>query len=102
RRHTRFKCDWSSDVCSSDLPWNNPGRPPSPWTGWPREPDRARIEVMAVVVAPDFGAEVGLVFPDLYSGQRIYTADEAPETPVDRSEERRVGNEWRLWRVRAQ
>src|SRR5260370_26396676 len=28
RRHTRFKCDWSSDVCSSDLdkfaqmPWN--------------------------------------------------------------------------------
>src|SRR2546430_15758750 len=23
RRHTRFDCDWSSDVCSSDL---NPGR----------------------------------------------------------------------------
>src|SRR5882762_2202561 len=21
RRHTRFKCDWSSDVCSSDLKW---------------------------------------------------------------------------------
>src|SRR5882762_4891925 len=21
RRHTRFKCDWSSDVCSSDLVW---------------------------------------------------------------------------------
>src|SRR5207237_3403500 len=21
RRHTRFKCDWSSDVCSSDLRW---------------------------------------------------------------------------------
>src|SRR5260370_24453905 len=21
RRHTRFKCDWSSDVCSSDLAW---------------------------------------------------------------------------------
>src|SRR5260370_11023298 len=22
RRHTRFKCDWSSDVCSSDrVPW---------------------------------------------------------------------------------
>src|SRR5207237_3872999 len=21
RRHTRFKCDWSSDVCSSDLSW---------------------------------------------------------------------------------
>src|SRR5882762_11218778 len=24
RRHTRFKCDWSSDVCSSDL--NGQGR----------------------------------------------------------------------------
>src|SRR2546430_5615222 len=22
RRHTRFDCDWSSDVCSSDLPTN--------------------------------------------------------------------------------
>src|SRR5205085_6432117 len=22
RRHTRFDCDWSSDVCSSDLAWN--------------------------------------------------------------------------------
>src|SRR5256886_10277542 len=21
RRHTRFDCDWSSDVCSSDLNW---------------------------------------------------------------------------------
>src|SRR5260370_41808077 len=23
RRHTRFKCDWSSDVCSSDLSQHN-------------------------------------------------------------------------------
>src|SRR5256886_11184385 len=22
RRHTRFDCDWSSDVCSSDLVWS--------------------------------------------------------------------------------
>src|SRR6266567_6541760 len=29
RRHTRFDCDWSSDVCSSDLlGWRN-----SEWTG---------------------------------------------------------------------
>src|SRR2546430_15398557 len=27
RRHTRFDCDWSSDVCSSDLP-AHPGRAP--------------------------------------------------------------------------
>src|SRR5260370_10973307 len=25
RRHTRFKCDWSSDVCSSDLFENGTG-----------------------------------------------------------------------------
>src|SRR2546427_6559576 len=24
RRHTRFDCDWSSDVCSSDLPLDEP------------------------------------------------------------------------------
>src|SRR5688572_31726347 len=24
RRHTRFDCDWSSDVCSSDLPRYDP------------------------------------------------------------------------------
>src|SRR3990167_1466737 len=23
RRHTRFDCDWSSDVCSSDLVWRS-------------------------------------------------------------------------------
>src|SRR5207237_6458186 len=26
RRHTRFKCDWSSDVCSSDLVTKSPER----------------------------------------------------------------------------
>src|SRR3712207_9366003 len=24
RRHTRYWRDWSSDVCSSDLPWSSP------------------------------------------------------------------------------
>src|SRR2546430_13153261 len=26
RRHTRFDCDWSSDVCSSDLDRHRPGQ----------------------------------------------------------------------------
>src|SRR4030066_1782076 len=30
RRHTRFKCDWSSDVCSSDLLWGYNGQSPGP------------------------------------------------------------------------
>jgi hypothetical protein len=41
------------------------------------------MRAMAVVVAPDFGAEVGLEFPSLFTGQRVYTTDEAPEIPVD-------------------
>src|SRR5260370_5553008 len=31
RRHTRFKCDWSSDVCSSDLTMRTIGA--GPWGG---------------------------------------------------------------------
>src|SRR5256886_11076377 len=30
RRHTRFDCDWSSDVCSSDLPDTTDTAPNSP------------------------------------------------------------------------
>ena len=37
---------------------------------------------MAVIVPPDLGAEVGLDFPMLYSGQRIYSPEQVPEIPV--------------------
>src|SRR2546430_15120133 len=33
RRHTRFDCDWSSDVCSSDLPARPAGSPPNLFAG---------------------------------------------------------------------
>ena len=42
----------------------------------------------AVVVAPDLGAEIGLTFPELYSGQRVYTADELPQVPLDQIPDR--------------
>src|SRR5436190_9824022 len=36
RRHTRSLCDWSSDVCSSDLPKSSgPARPSSPCSATP-------------------------------------------------------------------
>ena len=38
---------------------------------------------MPVVVGPDLGAEIGLEFPDLYNGQRVYSSEEAPELPVE-------------------
>src|SRR2546430_13389449 len=42
RRHTRFDCDWSSDVCSSDLNGNAkvlPSQCPASWQ-MPRSPER--------------------------------------------------------------
>jgi hypothetical protein len=38
---------------------------------------------MAVVGVPDLGAEVGLDFPSLYTGHRVYAPDEAPQIPPD-------------------
>src|SRR5438270_9707844 len=50
RRHTRFDCDWSSDVCSSDLSCGIPPRPPRiPWWASPA----------AVPLPPAAGAEKG-------------------------------------------
>src|SRR3989475_10945807 len=59
RRHTRFDCDWSSDVCSSDLP-DGPvwlGQPHRPIRGAiaPDEPDPAQ--------KPVDDAELGVVHP---------------------------------------
>src|SRR5438128_9674358 len=39
RRHTRCYRDWSSDVCSSDLPPAPPARP-APLQATPRKPSR--------------------------------------------------------------
>jgi hypothetical protein len=38
---------------------------------------------MAVVIAPDLGAENGLDFPSMCAGQRVYSPEERPEIPVD-------------------
>src|SRR5215831_9628974 len=37
---------------------------------------------MAVLSPPDLGAEIGLTFPTMYAGQRVYSPDEVPEIPV--------------------
>src|SRR5256886_9742549 len=34
RRHTRFDCDWSSDVCSSDLYRRSAAAAIQPWQAW--------------------------------------------------------------------
>src|SRR2546430_8534421 len=40
RRHTRFDCDWSSDVCSSDLGARGPANGESVRVRRERNPDR--------------------------------------------------------------
>src|SRR5438093_12777964 len=73
RRHTRLVSDWSSDVCSSDLPGSGGDR--TVRAGPPPHPSR---------VARDRRDR---------SGHR--RRDRAPWRPGGRSEERRVGKESR-------
>src|SRR5207237_6425189 len=81
RRHTRFKCDWSSDVCSSDLSAAGSGRakttdsPARRRAGGFGRAMRGRQTAGGPLAAPgnDRGAGVG------------------------RSEERRVGKGGRGW-----
>src|SRR5690606_39307452 len=81
RRHTRFSRDWSSDVCSSDLDRGGDCREPaSPWIG------ACGFDTAGEVMAWLFG-----------------DAGTAPanEATGERSEERRVGKEWRSRRSAA-
>src|SRR5699024_11858763 len=82
RRHTRSKRDWSSDVCSSDLP--SPGgcdAAPAAWS--PRREPRLHVAPRGTA-APGGSARADLV-------------DELDDPGEDdgRSEERRVGKEGR-------
>src|SRR5207237_7870358 len=74
RRHTRFKCDWSSDVCSSDL---EPAHPSA--VGILRTDEPVRAPLLEAVRDPAGHAADG-------KGRR-----------EERSEERRVGKECRCW-----
>src|SRR5438034_6853712 len=57
RRHTRSLCDWSSDVCSSDLrrfcssvPASRIGYAPSDWTPRIREHDAQALAISSVAM----------------------------------------------------
>src|SRR5439155_18211586 len=92
RRHTRWPRDWSSDVCSSDLCLHVPSSgaeifdPPNlglnmsaPLEGtWRQVGNKKYFIVENFSAKPVKGAKIG-----------FYGAG--------RSEERRVGKEWRCW-----
>src|SRR5690606_41081169 len=80
RRHTRFSRDWSSDVCSSDL-WTSPDAERA-LTERGREANR-RVLDKRLATAP----QIDRILVSPYRRAR--------QTAAERSEERRVGKEWR-------
>src|SRR5688572_31966499 len=86
RRHTRFDCDWSSDVCSSDLTT-------AAYVEWDIT---AHIQAQraASATAVSLGLKTTSSFPDTETV--INSRENAANKPIlIRSEERRVGKEGR-------
>src|SRR5256886_8487995 len=82
RRHTRFDCDWSSDVCSSDLLAETPGALAA--LGMRGGRGGRTEELLVEVLRRNFKAETSQS-----------SVIQASFTCADRSEERRVGKECR-------
>src|SRR5207237_6461224 len=93
RRHTRFKCDWSSDVCSSDLNLNKIYFPES---GYTKRHLLAYYYRMADYILPFLKGRALVLrrYPDGINGQAFFQKDLHEGVPEwFRSEERRVGKE---------
>src|SRR5437588_4117916 len=91
RRHTRSLCDWSSDVCSSDLE-PGPLRTSSPRAdrGVPAaRPPSARVRALLPALRANSCEIPGV------AGRRVPRPRDAEAPRWARSEERRVGKECR-------
>src|SRR5699024_11257829 len=95
RRHTRSKRDWSSDVCSSDLSWHRHGFYYRAALATERVLGARTLASTLNQVSPRPVAraikkmhDAGVFHADLNAFNILLDAE--------RSEERRVGKEWRL------
>src|SRR5688572_9250936 len=73
RRHTRFDCDWSSDVCSSDLGEHGTTWA-LPWRHKIIENSRGRKAVLMTVLEPQTRLQQQLVI-SLYPDRTFYEAE---------------------------
>src|SRR5688572_32395383 len=85
RRHTRFDCDWSSDVCSSDLMVNSR-----------QEAEAAVCTLPPTLRVPRGGYNIASTAAS--ASWRLFTIGTTTPCAPLRSEERRVGKESRCRR----
>src|SRR5205085_4740768 len=91
RRHTRFDCDWSSDVCSSDLDCSHVIALPGLW-GQKNVAAKTQAQGRTTVRL------LSLPTQRLTRNYRFIQPIRAAVATVSvRSEERRVGKECRSW-----
>src|SRR2546430_9225442 len=83
RRHTRFDCDWSSDVCSSDL------------VGVPDAPAIRQIKTRYRTLAPLMDERLRRQWAASEAQSYGRGGVSAVSSATGRSEERRVGKECR-------
>src|SRR5256886_11581498 len=82
RRHTRFDCDWSSDVCSSDLKRRRRFVLPE-----------SSMKITAAIISFNEAENIRAACESVDWADEILVVDS--ESTDDRSEERRVGKECR-------
>src|SRR5207253_7331458 len=95
--HTRWPRDWSSDVCSSDLPSpppsSGPGNPPPPGSGL-GNPAPPAADTYDMLVWMTMSADLSANHHMAGTANPLYTSI-LSDRFFWRSEERRVGKEWR-------
>src|SRR5205085_3298395 len=100
RRHTRFDCDWSSDVCSSDLALAvTTSALAQVAAGIASGPPIWVVSLIGAMFAGTL-ALVGTFALEAMSSARASRGWRVATGTV-RSEERRVGKEWRVGGARA-
>src|SRR5207302_6500013 len=96
-RHTRFSRDWSSDVCSSDLGVRNIHQKREAHAMSAQPPAKTETGLPDPVIIPSADPnEEPIVIPALIVAANAAYDRDLPAMLKTRSEERRVGAEWRI------